>query len=364
MKKCSRLITASHLLIIIVLGGFLIVTLKKFLIPLALAGLLALLLYPISRWLEQHKVPSLPSNLGLIFSSVILFISALVGFSAILRSFLKDLPMMRQQVEHNLTSLFITIEENFQIPIADQQAWVDNNLSGGNLLNTEVVSSIFSETTNIIYVFSFTFVAAFFFLHYRKKFKQFIQMLVTKSQHKTLHDIFDKMDEVAPHYMLGMLLIVAILIPINSFGFQLIGLDHAMFLGVLASLLNLIPFIGTIFGFFLVLVITLATQSSTLALGVLIMFVIVQFLDNNILTPYIAASRIALNPFMAILAIIFSSFIWGVMGMVVVLPFLAIFKIICDNIPELKPIGFILGNEQHIADKKAKHKQTTQKLLE
>jgi predicted PurR-regulated permease PerM len=91
------------------------------------------------------------------------------------------------------------------------------------------------------------------------------------------------------------------------------------------------------------MVIVLGTQGPALAAAVLIQFFVVQFTENNILTPNITGSYVQINPLVIIFSLIAASMIWGIPGMLIVIPYLGLFKIVCENVDELKPLGFLLG---------------------
>ena len=134
-----------------------------------------------------------------------------------------------------------------------------------------------------------------------------------------------------------------ILIGLNSLGFYLIGVKYALLLGFVAAFFNLIPYLGTVIGYGIVFLFVLATQTPAIALSVVGQFFVVQFIENNILTPNITGSYVEINPLVIIFSLIAGGMIWGLPGMFMVIPYLAMMKIVCENIPSLKPIGFLLG---------------------
>lgn len=345
MKLASLLQRTVYVLVLMAAGYLVLTEFRQFFIPIALGVMFALMLYPASRQLDKWKVPRVAGNLFLILGSLALVVLAIIALSSIFRSFFSDLPQIQQNFQNNLTITYDFVETKFGVPVIEQQAWVQENLNVSRLLGGDIVGKIFSSTANILYVFGITIVYVFFFLYYRDKFKSFLKMIIPKSRYGTMEKTIDEIDEVAPHFMLGMLLVVVVMFMVNSLGFTLIGVDQPLFLGLVAAMVNIIPFVGTIIGFLIVMIFVLATQSLNVALALLIMFIIVQFFDNNILTPNIAAARIQLNPLVAIMSIVLGNFIWGLIGMFLALPFLAMFKILCDNSNTLRPIGYVLGTE-------------------
>jgi predicted PurR-regulated permease PerM len=176
-------------------------------------------------------------------------------------------------------------------------------------------------------------------------------MLVPNEKKALAEKIMDEINLVTKKYMTGVLIVVVILSITHSVALSIIGIDYPVFFGVTAALFNFIPYFGTLIGAaFPLLYAFLAMESPNYGLWVLIYFVIIQFVENNILTPNITGGYVNLNPFVTILALIFGSMIWGVAGMFIIIPFMAMVKIFCENISFLKPFGFLLndkGTEEH-----------------
>jgi predicted PurR-regulated permease PerM len=124
----------------------------------------------------------------------------------------------------------------------------------------------------------------------------------------------------------------------------IVGVKYAILFGIISALFNLIPYFGTWIGASIPFTFALLTgDSPQLALGVLLLFVIIQFTENNILTPNITGSYVNLNPFVTILLIIIGGTVWGIIGMFVVVPVAAMLKIIFDHSRSMKSLGYLIG---------------------
>lgn len=339
------------LMLICALGvGFLIIYLKPILAPLTLATLFALLLYPAVKKLEGLKVPRVLSILSLLVSTILIALSASFGLSLVFRRFVKNLPNLEAEFYNNLNSIQLFLQNTIGMEEATAINFI-NNLEIRNLVNSQFIGSIATFTGGALITTTLTVVFTFFLLYYRDKLNTFLKSMFAHKKHKQINTILDQMDDIAPRYLIGILTVVSILAVINSLGFYLLGVSSPVFMGLIAAILNIIPFVGTIFGFGVVFLFTIATQPISVAIGVLIMFIIVQFLDNNVLTPNITASKIKLNPLFAILAILIGNIIWGVLGMFIALPFLAMTKVVLDHTPLWQPLGQLLGSSSK-SDKK------------
>ena len=147
-------------------------------------------------------------------------------------------------------------------------------------------------------------------------------------------------------YMVGLLLEAIVVAVMNSVALLILGVDYAILLGVIGALLNMLPYVGGIVAIALPLIIASVTKDGfTTQLGVLGAYMLIQFIDNNFLVPFLVSSRVKINAFFSIVIVLLGGALWGVAGMFLSIPFLAILKIIFDRLPEMKPWGKLLGDE-------------------
>ena len=127
---------------------------------------------------------------------------------------------------------------------------------------------------------------------------------------------------------------------------MIIGIKHALLIGIIFAILNLIPYVGALIGNIIGVLLTLtSSQELWPIVTVLIVIAVVQFLDNNILMPRIVGSKVRLNALVSILGVVIGGTIAGVAGMFLSLPVMAILKIIFDNSVTFKQWGILLGDE-------------------
>ncbi|MAO63576.1 MAG: AI-2E family transporter [Balneola sp.] len=311
---------------------------RTLLVPLFLSVMLAYLLLPYASWLEKKNVNRILTNFIVILGFMAFvgcIVYALIALSA---AFTENLSEIKEQVESNVRAIRDSLAAFTGLSNESIESWIESIGQTG-----EYVAQAFTATTNTVLSIGLLPVYTFLLLFYRDKFRDFISMLIPSEQEKVAQDIIDQASEVVPKYLKGLVIVCFILFGLNSLGFYLIGVKYALLFGLIAALFNLIPYLGTILGYGVVMIIVLGTQSPTLAFAVLIQFFIVQFLENNILTPNITGSYVEINPLVIIFSLIASSMIWGLPGMLIIIPYLGLFKIICENVESLKPVGFLLG---------------------
>jgi predicted PurR-regulated permease PerM len=125
----------------------------------------------------------------------------------------------------------------------------------------------------------------------------------------------------------------------------------------LGAALSIIPYVGTISGGAIAVIFAFLTSDSIwMAVQVTILFWAVQWISDNFLSPALVGSSLDLNAFTAILSLIIGAMLWGLSGMILFLPFTAMFKVVCEQYIELKPIATLLGNEIHINRNKKPNK--------
>lgn len=328
-----------RLLLLFAIIAALIIT-RQLLVPLFLAVLFAYLLFPAAQKMEQRNIPRIATNLILIIGSFALLAGFIYGIILLIITFSEDLPQIQEQIDKNITRFRWALGRTFGVTAEQLDSIIGDIRSSG-----EYITQFFTGTANTILTIGLLPVYTFLLLFYRDKFRKFVSMVIPSDQEETAQDIIDQAAEVVPRYLKGLFVVCFILIGLNSFGFYLIGVNYFLLVGVIAALFNLIPYLGTIIGYIVAFIFVFTTQSPTVAVGVVGQFFVVQFIENNLLTPNITGSYVKINPLVTIFSLIAGGIIWGLPGMFMVIPYLAMLKILCENIDSLKPISYLLGNE-------------------
>lgn len=339
LVKKSTVYVAFFLLVI-----YALIEAQQFLAPLVLAGLFSYLLYPIGNFLEKHGVPRILANLICILVAAGVLTGVIFFFSEQFSVFAEDFPEMKQQAVKNLRDMEEWIVSTFGLSREAVRGWLDDRLTDvGN--SGGAFKTAFKATSNTLVVVGLMPVYIFLMLYYRNKFHEFILRLAPDNEADRTENILDKVNNVAEKYMTGVFIVVLILSVTHSVALSILGLKYPVLLGVTAALFNFIPYFGTLIGAIIPLLFSiLAMDSLNYALWVLIYFLIIQFVENNILTPNITGGIVRLNPLVTILSLIVGSMVWGVMGMFVIVPIMAMFRIFCEHVGFLKPIAFLLSN--------------------
>jgi predicted PurR-regulated permease PerM len=174
---------------------------------------------------------------------------------------------------------------------------------------------------------------------------EFIWRLFGKDNQSQVKEIVTQIKTVIQHYLTGLLIEAVIVAILDTAALLILGIEYALIIGIIGALLNIIPYLGGIVAVALPMIVAIVTKSTPLyALYVLIAYYIIQLIDNNYIVPIIVASKVKINALFSIIVVIAGNALWGIPGMFLSIPVLAIVKLICDNIESLKPWGFLLGD--------------------
>jgi len=348
ISESSSYKTAANLLSFVLILAILIIG-RPFLIPITIAILFSFLLLPISVFLEKK---GMPRELAIILSLLVSFtvLALLVTFIYFqIMIFVEDAPALKDKLNDRIVEIQRYIARNFNFSRWEQKQWYKEQSeiimkSGGSY-----ITDIFSFTGELIATLTLLPIYIFFITYYREKIKKFICRITPQTQDGHLIAVVQKTAKVSQKYIKGLLIDIVILAVLNSTGFLILGIEHAILLGSLAAILNLIPYVGVLIGSIFPFLLALLTKDSTsVALGAVGVCVIVQFLDNNFITPKIVGASVSINPLSTLVAIIAGGMIWGLAGMMLFIPLLGMLKVILDGFEATRPYGFLIGEEDDL----------------
>jgi predicted PurR-regulated permease PerM len=313
----------------------------------SLSALLSILLLPLNNFLERIRLPRFAAVI--ISLIVVTAVIGLIGFfiySQLLR-FVEDLDMITErltQLSHKSADFF---ESHFGIEKRRHEQWVRDTVESSLKKGSSVLVAAISLTTTAVSILGLLPVFTFFMLYYRDFYRRFALKIFEYGRHEKVLFVIDRIETVVQNYLVGILMVTTIISFMNVVGLTLLGVRFAFFFGVLAGMLNIIPYIGVFIGSSLPIVYTYIVGGSLWqAGGVMILMWAIQFTEGHFITPNIVGSKVSLNPFAAILALIIGGQLWGPMGMILFIPYTAVLKVICDNIEALQPYGFLLGDPE------------------
>lgn len=350
MKKFTALNGFNQVLLFIVLLFVILSYARTFLIPIAVSGLMAMLLVPVCRKMESWKIRrgiaaaiSVVVTLLIISGVIYLLINELISLS-------KGMDAIGDRLTLVLNSGHRVVSERFNVPESTQKEYIDAHISTLTNSAGKYVGDLVFTTTAVIGNLLIITVYTVMMLIYRRRIKKFVLQLVNRYAGREnvaqATGIVDKITGVASSYVAGIFLVVAILSVLYFTGLTIIGIENALFFAILAALINVIPYIGSVAGGAIVVAYTLLTRDTlTIPIIVTVFFTVIQQLDSYVLTPKITGGKVQLSPLFTIMVLLLGALVWGAAGMILFIPFLGILKVIFDNVEALEPYGYLIGDK-------------------
>lgn len=347
MKDMPLTVRRSIELLGIVLIAAILVVGSDIIMPVIMAFFISIVLLPIYRFLIRHKFPEiaaiiLPILLLAIFLALIVWF-----FSAQVANLVNDFPQIKKNVSSHLNAISSWINSISHFSTKEQVKFI-NDKSNDLLGMAGKAASGAAVTLSSVFVFvGLLPIYIYLMLFYKDILLRFIFMWFTADHHPKVKEAIYETEAIIKNYLLGLLIQVTYMTILLGGILLLIGIKHALLIGVIFAILNLIPYVGALLGNIIGVLLTL-TSSTELWPVITVLSVIagIQFLDNNILMPRIVGSKVKINALFAILGVIIGGSIAGVSGMFLSMPIIAVLKVIFDRTETFKQWGVLLGDER------------------
>src|ERR1035437_1805253 len=236
---------------------------QAILIPLAFSILLALLLLPIVNFFDRRGIPSV---LSIILSLLltIAFIALIIYFlSTQIANFVDDIPSIRQHLEEHFIAAQGWVKGNLHISMTEQNEYLSNAEEKLKASSTGYLSTTFFSITSALLFLILLPIYTFLLLYYKDLIRRFLYGVFKETNTEKVSNVINESKLMVRNYMLGLLIEMGIVAVANSAGLMILGIQYAIFFGVLAAVLNVIPYIGIFTATLFTVLITLSTSNST-----------------------------------------------------------------------------------------------------
>ncbi|RNL52155.1 AI-2E family transporter [Pedobacter jejuensis] len=340
VKNFPFYIKAPIILLGLVITVFILNILRDVLVPLAFATLIAILLNPLSNRLER-KMPKVLSILITMIIAVLILSGLMYFLSSQIAHFFDNLDAMKQKFAEILNIAQQWLQQTFGISAQKQVEMLNDAAKGSKAVIGQTLSGVLGILSVIFLIPVYTFLIMF----YKTLILNFLYEVFSEENQKKVGDILSETKAAIQSYIIGLLIETSIVAVMNSCALLILGVQNAILIGVIGAILNLLPYIGGIIAILLpVLMATLTTDGFTTQLLIIGAYALIQFIDNNFLVPKIVSSKVQINALISIIIVLLGAALWGVPGMFLSIPFIAVLKIIFDRIEGLKPWGKLLGD--------------------
>lgn len=280
---------------------------------------------PVARWFEKLRFPRVVGVLlvYIIVIGIIVFLISLLIPS--LASQVKDFSAAFPQYAEKFYSSFRTLED-ISSKYYDVVGQIEKFLGElGDILKRSAADP-FGTTVNVFggLLAIIAVIVISFYLSVNKKGVQGFLESIIPNQHRTyILDLWERVQRKVGRWLQGQLLLGIIVGVAVYIGLSLLGVPFAPLLAIIAGIFELLPYVGPVLAAVPAVVLALF-QSPLLALWVVILYIVVQQLENNILVPNLMGRVVGLNPLVVIIALLIGGKIAGIVGVILAVPIAAI----------------------------------------
>lgn len=345
--KVPSYIKAVYISLLIIIIIFFMIMAKPILVPLLVSGYIAMLMTSFCNRLEKFKIPrSLSAFIALLLCAVVL--SGLVYFIIWqIQNFTTDL---ETDLEANLNNLARKLSKSIMdfsgIDIGMKYGFKMKEIiafiNSGNTNMRELLLKMLGTISHILLLPVFIF----FLLIYRDHLAVFVTKVFAKERNKILLEHIVSIRRIVFSYIVGAGKVMLILGVVNTLVLFALGIKHAIFFGMFAGMLNIIPYVGPFLGAILPFLFALLTKDNLFyPFAIVIAFTLIQFMESSWLTPKITGANVHLNAFVTFLGLLIGGTIWGIVGMILIIPTIAILKKLFEMNPATEPYAYLFGEE-------------------
>lgn len=317
---------------------------SSIIVPLVFATIIAIVLHPVVNRVTRLKMNRIVA-IALVLAMAILLIAVFSGL--IIRQvnhFGESWPILMEKLSGLMDKFISDAASFYEIKPEKIYGWFA--VAKGQLLDKS--SAAIGETLAIIsngLVALFLIpVYVFMILFYQPLLREFIHKLFSEDKKEKVGKIVSQIKVVLQQYLIGLIIEFVLVAMLNVVALLILGIDYAILLGILGALLNIIPYLGGIISVGLFMLVALITKDPIYVVYVAAAYTVIQFVDNNYIVSKIVASKVKINALFSIIVVLAGNALWGISGMFLSIPILAIAKLIFDHIASLKPWGFLLGD--------------------
>lgn len=323
---------------------------RSLLLPVVLAILLSLILYPAVRALKRVKVPE-PAGAALV-------VLALTGTLALglyqlfepASDWISKMPKIAEQLERKLGTLRKSVEEMTKAAEkVEALTTVQTETKRPQHVVTKppsLISRIWGGTQSVLVSAGATLVLLYFVLASGDLFmRKLVRVLPTLTDKKTAVAVARTIQSAIARYLFTITCINVALGIATAAAMHLIGMPNALLWGVMVALFNYVPYVGpAVSGTVLTVVAFLTFDDVGDVLLVPLVYFVLETIEGQFVTPILTGRSLTLNPVMIFLSMLLWGWIWGVVGALMAVPILMTLKIFCDHIASLDAIGeFVSG---------------------
>ncbi len=339
VRRSIELIGLVALAIVIING-------QQIIMPMLLAFFMGIVLLPVYRFLKSKKIPESIAIFLSILLMIIITALIIVFISSQIKPVMDDFPTIKQNMGKHLNSLSAWFSEKTNISAQQQTAFINDQSQKILDYAGSILGSVAGSLGSTLVFFGLLPIYTFLILFYKDILVKFIFLSFPPDNHRKIKEVLTQSESIIKSYIIGLLIQITYITILLGGGLLIFGIPHALLIGIIFAILNLIPYVGPLFGNIIGVLLTLSSSSELgPVITVLIVIAVVQFLDNNILQPRIVGGKVSINALVCLAGVFIGGALAGMAGMFLSLPVIAVMKVIFDRTGEFKKWGILFGDE-------------------
>ena len=320
---------------------------EPLLVPLSFALFLSFALRPFVSLLERAGVPRVAAIILILFVMMGGVALLVINVTGQINQFFAELPRYQNRIRDLLagvTGFVNKLRERMGSILPDEAPGVrEVKLSESQLETTRAFVARLGATVGILlYACTIPFLT-FFMLKDREKFGRVLAGMLTRNERLGESDVTGAISRTMTAYALGLSFVMLIMAGTTTIALMLLRIDYYYVLGPIAGIAILLPYVGVILSTIPAVAVAFFQYDGEKALLVFLVYSLMQFLEGNVLTPYIVGSKVRLFPLTVMIAFIFWGTIWGISGAVLAVPLTSAIKVVCEHVRGWEGLARLLG---------------------
>ena len=332
----------NKILLFVILTSIVLYFGRGFFVLISFAGLLAMLMTPVSNRLENRGVSRVISSLISVMIIVVIFSVVILLLAAQIGNIGKELPLILLRYEEIKLDLQRWVNDSLGVSSQQLRVHASEVFNNAGSFLTNFIKNTIAFIGSLFVVLVFIFL----FLMQRTKYEKFVLMLYKEEKRNKAKDMIDRISQVAQQYLTGRLVAACIMGILFLIGFLIVGLKNSVILALIVAIMTIIPYVGALIGGLVPLFISMIDGSLNQSIWVVIIILAINTIDHYIIEPYVVGGSVNISPFFTIFVLILGGLIWGIPGIILFLPLSGIIKIVFENVEGLQHYASLIGDQR------------------
>lgn len=293
----------------------------------------------------------LPRGLGaflMVLLVMAIFYLMFYLFYAQAQTFINDFPKYSTKLRGHVLRFrqkAEALEKQTRTVIAEDHSAASRPASASGADFSTYLGAGLRSATEVVFMVSFVPFLVYFMLTWKDHLRRNSVTLFGQGNRMAAEKTLDGITTMIRGFVLGNLIIAAILSIASGLFFWLMGLPYAAVMGPVSGFLSVVPYLGVLLGSLPPLLAGVAKYDTLAPLVAIVSAVVgLHIIAINVLYPKLVGSRVHLNPVVVTVALMFWGWLWGAMGLLLAVPITAGIKAVCDNVPELRSYGRLMAD--------------------